>query len=217
MHYSLSFLNGIQNMLKNYFISELIFISIIFTTLHAQKVIYLEQSVRSSGEKLPQPVTMLVKTWFTDDNIRSEQPGQIVLTDIQNKKIYNLIPEKKQYMEISFEEMQQLFTLNQSMTRTKDPVKFKRSGITKKINSWNTYQLVSESAENKIEIWLSEDISTKREKLINMYKSLPGMSGFFSVVNNLEGFKGFPVLMISQMNMMSMEVLTEIEDRKSVV
>ncbi len=187
----------------------LFFASILF----GQEVIYLEQNIQSSGMNMGQPMQSITKSWISDKKVRIEQPGQIMLLLFDAKKVITLMPKEKQYIEMSFEELDQLLNLSNMIMQATDQKKivFEKTDMKRKIGNWAAYQIVSNSDTRKLQIWLSEDVKIERDALIKMYEKMPGMSSLVSSMKNSMQFPGFPVLTKVDMNIMGMEIKTTIE------
>jgi hypothetical protein len=181
--------------------------------LFGQEVIYLEQNIETSGMEMDKPLNALTKSWIAEDQVRIEQPGQIMLLLFDEKKVMTLITKEKQYIEMSFAEMDQLLNLsNMFMQGTnKQEIVFEKTGLEQELKNWEAYQIKSKTKTQILEIWLSESVGIDRTKLIKMYEKMPGMSSLVSSMKKSMQFPGFPVLTKVEMEVMGMEMKTTIE------
>ena len=203
-------------MLNKYQLSILSFLAVLFVSfsLYGQDVIYIEQNIESSGmEMLDQPLESLTRSWITEQKVRIEQPDQIMLILFDKKKVQTLIPSEKQFIEMTFEEMDQLLNLsNMLMEATnKNEVVFAKFGEAKKMKDWSAYLIKAETETGIINIWLSEDVKMDRDALLKVYQKIPGMASFVSSMEKSMQFPGFPVLTKIEMEIMGMEIKTSIE------
>jgi uncharacterized protein DUF4412 len=181
--------------------------------LLGQETIYLEQNVQSSGMNMGQPMQSLTKSWISDKKVRIEQPGQIMLLLFDEKKVITQMPKEKQYIEMSFEELDQLLNLSNMVMQATDQkeIVFEKTDKVQKVGEWTAYMIKSETDTRRLQIWLSEDVKIKRDVLIKMYEKMPGMSALVSSMQNSLQFPGFPVLTKVELEIMGMEIKTSIE------
>jgi len=181
--------------------------------LIGQELIYLEQNIETSGMEMEQPLNAPTKSWISENKVRIEQPGQVMLLLFDEKKVKTLMTKEKQYVVMSFEEMDKILNLSNMLmqaTNQKEII-FKKTGEEKKINKWIAYQVKSETETGSLEIWLSESVKMDRTAMIQMYQKMPGMSALVSSMEKSMEFPGFPVLTNVEMEMMGMEIKTSIE------
>ena len=181
--------------------------------LFGQGLIYLEQNIESSGMEMAQPLNTFTKSWISESKVRIEQPGQVTLLLFDEKKVLTLIIKEKQYIEMSFEDMDQLLNLSNMLMQTSNQqeIVFEKTGLEQKINNWAAYQIKSKTETGALEIWLSESVKIDRAAIIKMYEKMPGMSSLVSSMKKSMQFPGFPVLTKIEMEMMGMEIKTTIE------
>ncbi len=182
-------------------------------TLAGQELIYLEQNIESSGMQTAQPIKSLTKSWIAEEQMRIEQPGQTMLLLFDKRKVQTLLTKEKQYVEMSFEEMDQLLNLSNMLMQgaNKQEVVFEKTGQDKKIGNWTAYQVKSKTESGDLELWLSESVEIDRAAIIKMYEKMPGMSSMVSSMKKSLQFPGFPVLTKVEMEVMGMKVKTTIE------
>ena len=188
------------------------FFFLITVGLNAGQVIYLEQNIQSSGMNINQPVNVTTKSWISDDNVRIEQPGQVLLIQFEQQKIYTLMMKEKEYIEMTFADMDNILSLsNMFMQPGKMPENFVKTGQQEKIQSWQAYLVEAKNEEQYFRIWLCPDIKIERQKLFKMYSKMPGLSALVTMLEKAKEFPGFPVLSEMDMKFMGTPVKTRVE------
>ncbi|KAA3610352.1 MAG: DUF4412 domain-containing protein [Calditrichaeota bacterium] len=199
--------------MKRVIIKSLLMILILPFFLFAQEVIYLEQNITTSGMEMGQPLDAITKSWISEEKVRIEQPGQTMLLLFDEKKILTLLQKEKQYVEMSFEEMDQILNLSNMLMQASgsQEIVFNKTDQIKKINNRTAYQLTAKTETSSMEMWLSEEVKIDRSAMIKMYRKMPGMSALVSSMEKSMHYPGFPVLTKVELDVMGMEIKTSIE------
>lgn len=179
----------------------------------ADKGYYLEQKVYTSGV-MGQPAKEFVsKLWMAENRFRNESEGQVSIFRFDLKKVWMIHLEKKQYSEMSLDEIKQMAQMGKAMMQNvqEQEYKFRKTNNTKKINQWNCYEVVAEGGMMKQTLWLSEDLPYGKDVYYNFYKDLPEFQEMAESIYNSEELKGFPVASETEMNMMGMKIKSRSE------
>ena len=86
-----------------------------------------------------------------------------------------------------------------------------RVDSTRAIGQWQTYKIEARSEKFSLAMWLCEEIVIDRALIIKMYSKMPGMSSLVNALEKSLEFKGFPVLMNLEMEVMGSKMNTQIK------
>lgn len=187
---------------------------LITTTLgFAQKGYYLEQKVTTSSVMGQPAKEFISKNWILDNRFRSESDEQITIFRFDLKKVWMINTQKKQYNEMSMDEMRQMAQMGHAMMQNVEGVnfKFRKTGRTKKINQWNCYEVASDVKMMKQSIWLTEDLPFGKDVYYNFYKEMPEFRDLAESIYKSEELNGYPVLSETEINMMGMKIQSSSE------
>ncbi len=193
----------------------LIGILIIFMagTLFAQKGIYIEQKVKTSGVMGQPGRESISKTWISDEKLRTDNGEQIVIIRTDKGVAWTIMPEKKAYMEMTLAELEAMASMGMAMMGEEASMKmtFRKTDETKKINDWNCYQVIGESKIMNQEMWVTEDLPFNKDHFYKFYKDMPEMRKVSEAFYKSEDIKGYPVYTETEMTMMGMKMNTSSE------
>jgi len=188
--------------------------SALFThSVFAQKGYYMEQRMQSSGTMGHPAKEQIQKTWLSDVAIRVEGSKTTTIFRFDKHIAWLLRPDKKEYMEITTEQMQAMAEMGMSMLKKDKNNQFtvQKTDETKTINKWKCYKVISESSTMKQSIWLTEDLPFGKEIYYKYFKHMPKLKELAELIYNNEDIKGFPVLTEMEMNVMGIQVKSSTE------
>ena len=179
----------------------------------AEKGLYVEQKVNTSGVMGQKAKESISKTWMTENYFKVENDEQTMIFDFGKDVVYNLMPGKKEYFEITMDQMRQMAQMGKAMMKNAEEKKmtFKKTGNTKKINNWNCYEVVSDGGFMKQTLWISEDLPYSKDMFYKFYSKMPEFEELAKSFYDAEDLKGFPVSSQTEMNMMGMIVTSSSE------
>lgn len=186
---------------------------IFFSVAFAQKGYYLEQRIHSGGVMGHPAKDQIQKTWLSDEAIRVEAPENTTIFRFDKNIVWLLQPSKKEYMEVTMEQMQASAEMGMSMLKKNDQNKFtfKKTNEKKTINNWKCYKVVSKSPTMTQTIWLTKDLPFGKEIYYKYFKHMPKMKEMADMIYNNKEVEGFPVLTEMEMNVMGMQVKSSSE------
>lgn len=191
-----------------------LFVFLLIITVHGQEytAIYIEQNIKTSGMNTPNGMDALTRSWITDQKVRLEQPGQVLLFLFNEKVIYTLMQKEQEYIAMSFADMDNLLSLSKMfMASDSRELTFKETGRKKDFNGWQAYEIAAKTDNQQFQIWLSTDIDIDREKLMKLYSRMPGLSVVAESFQQTMQFPGFPVLSDIEMKVMDTPFKTRVE------
>ena len=92
---------------------------IFFSAAFAQKGYYLEQRIHSGGAMGHPAKDQIQKSWLSDEAIRMEGTNNITIFRFDKNIVWLLQPGKKEYMEVTMEQMQASAEMGMSMLKKK--------------------------------------------------------------------------------------------------
>jgi len=179
----------------------------------AEKGLYVEQKVNTSAVMGQPAKESISKSWMTENKFRVESDEQVMIFNFENEKVLNIMPQKKEYFEMSMAEMRQMAQMGKAMMKNMAETKmsFIKTGNTKKVKDWNCYEVVSEGGFMKQVLWVSEDLPYGKEMFYKFYSKMPEFEELAKSFYDADEIKGYPVLSETEMNMMGMSIKSSSE------
>jgi hypothetical protein len=173
----------------------------------AQNDIYMEQKVMTSGV-MGQPARESInKSWISDNKIRQEGDRELMIMRFDLGKIWSVRPERKEYFEMTVEELKQLAKMGMMMMQNAEmKMDIKKTDQTKKIKDWNCYEVIVSSGMMTQHMWLTNDLPFKKNDFYSIYKNIPEFEELAQKFYNQKDLDGFPVYTEVEMNMMGQKI-----------
>lgn len=193
--------------MKRFFILVAV-IALIFNLAQAQKGIYIEQKNHTKGVMGQPDKDQINKTYILGEKMRVESGSSVTIMRADKKIMWNIMTDQKQYMEMTFEQMDQMASMGMSMLKGKKELDFtfKKTDATKKIKNWNCYEVIVESQMMKQKMWLTEDLPYNKEDFYKFYSNMPRAKKLAESFFKAKELKGYPVYTETEMNMMGMKI-----------
>ncbi|MBN2366957.1 MAG: hypothetical protein JXL67_12375 [Calditrichaeota bacterium] len=204
--------------------------------------IFMKQKVHQGGMQFmgqtQEPTDQVRTTWLSKDKIRSDEPGKSIIMRLDEKKIYMLDHEKKEYVvmpldfgekmskemqkemgeDMSEKDKQAMMDMARGMTNVE--VTVTPTSETKKIGEWNCKKYIQTMkmmmGTTTTQIWATKEIKMDEDLYGQLSAAMMGMQsgtqGFMGdMMSELKKIEGIPVLTETSMMMMGQEIKSSSE------
>lgn len=141
------------------------------------------------------------KMRMDSDQEKSERTFMIM--DMQKRVVRNFFPEKKVYMEMSFDEVEEMgrdFSKMRKGVEEEESGKLKKTGKKKKINGYNCQLYTQQIGQYANEYWITRKVTIKEimGEFVDQMKSFGKVQGLESRQEALMEVDGYPILSVTR-------------------
>ncbi|MFO7459812.1 MAG: DUF4412 domain-containing protein [Desulfatiglandales bacterium] len=172
----------------------------------------MEKAMREAmGQRQSEPEVFTQTLYIKGSSMRmdfdaGEEEKAFMVLDAEKKVMRNFFPDRKTYLEMSFEEMEQMGRGISEMQREIGPGmqvemgELKKTGQKKKINGYMCELYTQQAGDYTNEYWITKEVTMKQlmGELEDSMKALSDRSGLGAWQEPFMKIDGFPILTITR-------------------